>query len=322
MIADSADVRLLGFRARVSGAPTIQTALATVFPPGPPWLDLVYGAHVAPESSGCPGRPRLDRGRCERTAFFTVERHVGARERYRLLQDGELVGEVADPDLLVTEVDRMVTLAAVDHLGERYLLVHGGVVAIDGAGLLLPAAPGSGKTTLVAGLIAAGWRYLSDEVAVLDPDEGILLPFPRSLCVKPGSYPSLAPLYPALASAPTYPRLDGERVAYLAPPDGSRPDAPVPLRFIVLPRYLAGRPTTLQPLPRPLALRRLLLQSFNAHRHGARALAAAVTALHEVSCFSLIVGDLESAVGLLHRLVLAQSGPAETDSLWLDKSPG
>ena len=40
-----------------------------------------------------------------------------------------------------------------------------GSVACRGRGLILPAPSGGGKTTLVAGLVAAGFDYLSDEVA-------------------------------------------------------------------------------------------------------------------------------------------------------------
>src|SRR5438046_2126706 len=42
------------------------------------------------------------------------------------------------------------------------LLVHAGVVSIDGAGVVLCAGSGRGKSTLVMGLCERGARYLSD----------------------------------------------------------------------------------------------------------------------------------------------------------------
>ncbi|MBK9234594.1 MAG: hypothetical protein IPO19_00450 [Rhodoferax sp.] len=35
--------------------------------------------------------------------------------------------------------------------------------------LVMPAIPGSGKSTLTAGLSLSGWRLLSDEFGALDP---------------------------------------------------------------------------------------------------------------------------------------------------------
>ena len=69
------------------------------------------------------------------------------------------------------------------------LLVHAGaVVTPSGSGVLLPAASGSGKTSLVAGLVRAGWGYLSDEVGAIDPVTRRLCPYPKVLSIKPGMF--------------------------------------------------------------------------------------------------------------------------------------
>lgn len=51
--------------------------------------------------------------------------------------------------------------------GDFLLNMHAGVVAGPAGAILLPAPPGSGKSTLTAGLVAAGLDYFSDEVALL-----------------------------------------------------------------------------------------------------------------------------------------------------------
>ena len=43
----------------------------------------------------------------------------------------------------------------------QFLIVHAAVI-VKAAGRILPAPPGSGKSTLCAGLISRGWRLLSD----------------------------------------------------------------------------------------------------------------------------------------------------------------
>jgi HprK-related kinase A len=49
------------------------------------------------------------------------------------------------------------------------LLLHAGAVESNGLALLLPAVPGSGKSTLTAALSMRGWRLLSDEFGAIDP---------------------------------------------------------------------------------------------------------------------------------------------------------
>jgi len=51
----------------------------------------------------------------------------------------------------------------------QYLVIHAAVVEKDGHAMILPAPPGSGKSTLCAGLVARGWRLLSDELTLIDP---------------------------------------------------------------------------------------------------------------------------------------------------------
>ena len=53
------------------------------------------------------------------------------------------------------------------------LLLHAGAVEKDGLTLLLPALPGSGKSTLTAALSLRGWRLLSDEFGAFEPETGV-----------------------------------------------------------------------------------------------------------------------------------------------------
>lgn len=67
----------------------------------------------------------------------------------------------------------------------RLLFVHAGVVAFDGRGMILVGESGAGKTSTVAALVRRGATYLSDEVALLDPEAGVVLPFALPMAVKP-----------------------------------------------------------------------------------------------------------------------------------------
>ncbi|MEO6952338.1 MAG: hypothetical protein ABI321_11030 [Polyangia bacterium] len=63
------------------------------------------------------------------------------------------------------------------------VFIHAGVVAIDGRALLLPGRTFSGKSTLVAALVAAGATYYSDEYAVLDA-AGRVAAYPRRMSLR------------------------------------------------------------------------------------------------------------------------------------------
>ena len=65
--------------------------------------------------------------------------------------------------------------------GRRAFLFHAGAVARGGKALLLSARSRMGKTTLVLNLLRRGCDFLSDEVAWLDPETGMVTPFPRKI---------------------------------------------------------------------------------------------------------------------------------------------
>ena len=69
---------------------------------------------------------------------------------------------------------------AIRHTGD-FLLVHAGAVRTpSGRGdAALPAQPESGKSTLTLGLVQAGFGYLSDEAAAIDPVTRMLHPVPE-----------------------------------------------------------------------------------------------------------------------------------------------
>ena len=72
----------------------------------------------------------------------------------------------------------------IGNLAHQYLVIHSATLERGGRALLMPAPPGSGKSTLCAALITRGWRLLSDEFALVDPATGLLVPVPRPVALK------------------------------------------------------------------------------------------------------------------------------------------
>lgn len=58
------------------------------------------------------------------------------------------------------------------------LWLHAGAAAHEGQALIFCAPSAHGKSTLISHLIGRGWQYYSDEIAVVDPGRGTVLPFP------------------------------------------------------------------------------------------------------------------------------------------------
>jgi len=69
-----------------------------------------------------------------------------------------------------------------EHAPDR-VFIHAGVVAVGGAGIVIPGRSMTGKSTLVHALVRAGATYLSDEYAVVDPN-GMIHPFPKPISLR------------------------------------------------------------------------------------------------------------------------------------------
>lgn len=115
--------------------------------------------------------------------------------------------------------------------------VHAGAVVDHGRAAIVAGPSGRGKTTLVLGLVARGLGLLSDELALVAPEGHRILPFRRSVHVRPGT-PELVPALRHLHDRPR--QALGGGVAWAVAPDelarvlpGGLAD-PAPLSHILL----------------------------------------------------------------------------------------
>jgi len=93
-----------------------------------------------------------------------------------------------DPDVLVKYAYVAIMNAVFERLRD-YVVVHAGVVSRAGRGVLLTGGPAVGKTTLTLELVRRGFTFLSDDVAPLHRATGQVVPFPKTLGVRPGTPP-------------------------------------------------------------------------------------------------------------------------------------
>lgn len=147
----------------------------------------------------------------------------------------------------------------------RYLIIHAAVLERGGRALILPAPPGSGKSTLCAILVNAGWRLLSDELALVRLEDGMLAPAPRPISLKNNSIDVIRALVPdAVISPPVHDTIKGT-VAHWKAPGASvarAGEAAIPA-WVVYPKYEAGAALNMEPMARARSFIELADNSFN-----------------------------------------------------------
>jgi HprK-related kinase A len=186
----------------------------------------------------------------------------------------------------------------------QYLTLHAAVLERGGRALILPAPSGSGKSTLCAGLLFHGWRLLSDELTLICPREGNIVPMPRPVSVKNASIDVLSKLIPSIRFESRVEETNKGIVAHFAAPgDAVRRASERALpAWVVLPRYVQGMPATLTPMLRARAFMSLIENAFNYDVFGVEGFRLLGSVIDRSKCFSFQYGHLPEAIALFAKL--------------------
>jgi HprK-related kinase A len=192
-------------------------------------------------------------------------------------------------------------------IGQRLnhlLLLHSGSLERDGLGLLLPATPGSGKSTLTAALAHRGWRLLSDEFGVCDPATGLLRAMLKPIALKNESIEVIRRFAPEAVIGPLFPKTRKGTVAHVAATADAvarRSDAARPA-LVVLPQWREGSATRLEPVGEEELFRALAFNAFNYEVLGATGFRAVLRLVRQCHGFRLQYSDLADALPALEAL--------------------
>jgi len=184
-----------------------------------------------------------------------------------------------------------------------YLMnLHAGVVGQGGRCILLPAAAGSGKSSLTAALTYSGLGYYSDEVALIEPDTFQVPPVPLAVCIKSTGWDLMSRFYPMLSSLRTHIRDDDKIVRYVPPVLTLVQKEPASVSHIFFPRYARDEATRLTPLSRSDTVTRLLGQCLAVPRRlGAKDVRDIVSWIGSIDCYALTFSSLDEAVKLVRE---------------------
>lgn len=190
----------------------------------------------------------------------------------------------------------------------RYLMIHAAVLERDGRAVILPAPPGSGKSTLCAALAYRGWRLLSDELTLIRPGDGLVVPLPRPVSLKNASITVMRDYLQragdnAVFTTPVDATIKGTVAHLRAPADAVARSAECARpAWTVFPRYQAGAPSTLEPVAPAHTHMELAKNAFNYSLLGARGFDMLADVVGNVRSYRYTYSSLDDAIAVFDQL--------------------
>lgn len=190
------------------------------------------------------------------------------------------------------------------------LTLHAAVLERGGCAVILPAPPGSGKSTLCAGLASRGWRLLSDELTMLSLTDGLVVPLGRPISLKNESLQVIRQFVPdAVLNAVTHDTSKGS-VSHMKIPSAqvARLDESAKPRWVVFPKYVGGAAPELSPRPKADSMLELGRNAFNYTLLGLTGFEVLADVIDACDCYDFRYSRLEDAVTVFDRLA-TEAGP-------------
>ena len=183
----------------------------------------------------------------------------------------------------------------------RHLILHASGVARGDVSIIMPGESGSGKSTLAAALGYRGWRFLSDEFVMLDPETALHQAYPRPASLKNESIAVMqreAP--PEQFSQPFYDTPKGT-IAFLRPQAKAVDAMHIQAKpaLIVFPQFSKTAPPCLQPLMQEEAFLKLVSGSANYDRMGESGFTLLCTIVKDCTSYILTYNSFDQAETLL-----------------------
>jgi len=193
---------------------------------------------------------------------------------------------------------------AISTYANHYLLIHAACIEKDGRAAIMPGEPGKGKSTLCAALVHNGWRLLSDELAVIDMEDGSILPLCRPMSLKNRSIAIIRDLAADAVFGPTIADTRKGTLALLRAPLDSvrRMSERATANYVLFPRFAEGETTTVAERSRGTSLIGLAENAFNYQLHGRRGFDRLGDIVAACRCADVVYADLPHAVTALRDL--------------------
>jgi hypothetical protein len=186
----------------------------------------------------------------------------------------------------------------------HYLMLHAAVLERNGRALIMPGDPGAGKSTLTAALMLDGWRLLSDEITLIDRNDGLLHGLARPVSLKNASIDIIQAHSPEAVMGDVARDTHKGTVAHLRPTTLSLEQVGIPARpaWIVFPRWKAHVETRLSPHSKSAAFLHLASHAFNYSLLGPLGFQLAAGLMDACDCWDFEYSELPDAIRLFREL--------------------
>lgn len=190
------------------------------------------------------------------------------------------------------------------------LMLHSAVIERDGCAVIMPAPPGSGKSTLCAGLVHRGWRLLSDELALISLADASITPLGRPISLKNQSIDVIRNFVSgAVLSRVVHDTSKGSVSLLKVPTEHLRriKETAMP-RWIIFPKYVAGSPARLLPRSKANSMLELGRNSFNYMVLGRTGFEVLSKVVDASDCYDFQYSQLDDAVTAFDALAARRNG--------------
>ncbi len=191
----------------------------------------------------------------------------------------------------------------------QYLMLHAAVIERDGFAAILPAPPGSGKSTLCAALISRGWRLLSDEMTLISTVNAEIVPLCRPVSLKNESLAIIRDYAPAATFSDVVHNTSKGSVGLMKIErhhldhvnSAARPG------WVIFPKYIAGSAARLTPRSRANGMLELGRNAFNYSLLGASGFHTLAEVVDQSDCYDFEYSVLDDAVRMFDALVTSRT---------------
>jgi HprK-related kinase A len=197
----------------------------------------------------------------------------------------------------------------VSNHAHQYLILHSAVVEKDGFAVILPAPPGSGKSTLCAGLVNRGWRLLSDELGLISLDNLKLVPLARPVNLKNESISVIKKFAPQAIFTGEFADTNKGTVALMRAPLSSvvRSNELVKPACIIIPNYMSGAETHLEHESKGNMFMHVADSAFNYSLLGLTGFETLGRLIDRCDCYTFTYSKLQEAITTFDELAAVNS---------------
>ncbi len=210
-----------------------------------------------------------------------------------------LVGErtcyFLDPERSQAYAESVIFHTVLSHVA-NHVVLHAGVVSLNGRAVILCGEANKGKTTLTLALVREGFKFLSDEVAFIDRKTGMVQPFPRALGLRENTL-SMFSEVSRMKNREATQSLSGDEKWLIDIDDifpGRRGDSAAVSRILFLEGF--SEETVLTPMSSADALLQCTKFAHTADDSPIQSMLAVADVVQQAKCFHLHSGTIEDTV--------------------------